>query len=293
MLKPLKTQEPKDSRPARIKLGIEDIKELVANGRRELKEIYDFKPVKVSDGEGLKIILGMTLNGILELNLTTDGVNLLIGAGTGSGKSLLIVSIILQLLHNYKQTECDIYLSDAFNGLNYKAFNPVPNVHLIEKKELDEFLTGILKEVEERTDIFNSASEDVMDIEDYNRERKKKMPYKLVIFDEMYHIPIKSQEAKDIAEIGSKCRKCGIFLIIASQKTTTDRINSDITANFLIRVAMRVANQQESKNVLEDVGAELIDIKGRGILKGVGEFQGFFLNPQSVKMEAQKYWIKK
>ena len=291
MSKQLKTQEPKDMRPARINLEIEDIKELIANGKRELKEQYDFKPIDVKQGEGLKIILGMTLKGVLEVNLTTDGVNLLIGAGTGSGKSLLLINILLQLLHNYSNKSCEIYISDAFDGLNYKSFQKIPNVKFVKKEELGDFLENIKEIVQERTDLFNAENEEIMDIEDYNRGRIKKLPYKVIMFDEMYHISTKSQEAKDIAEIGSKCRKCGIFLIIATQKTTTDRINSDITANFLIRVAMRVANQQESKNVLEDVGAELIDVQGRGILKGMGEFQGFYLTPTQIREECKKYKI--
>ena len=66
-----------------------------------------------------------------------------------------------------------------------------------------------------------------------------------------------------IAQLG---RAAGYHLLIATQRPTSDVITGRIKTNLDTRVALQCSNRQESRNIVETAGAELLQI-GQAIVR--------------------------
>ena len=83
--------------------------------------VKDYKPSK----DGLYVNIGMTTdNKIKNINLC-DLPHLLVAGTTGSGKSVLINSIILQLLENYTPLELELILIDI-KQVEFSIYENIP-----------------------------------------------------------------------------------------------------------------------------------------------------------------------
>ncbi|MBI4510804.1 MAG: DNA translocase FtsK 4TM domain-containing protein [Deltaproteobacteria bacterium] len=89
---------------------------------------------------------------------------------------------------------------------------------------------------------------------------QKKLPFIVVIIDEFADLMM--QAAKEVehsvTRIAQKARACGIHLIIATQRPTTEVITGLIKSNFPSRVAFKVTNKINSIAILEQSGAEAL-----------------------------------
>ena len=65
-----------------------------------------------------------------------------------------------------------------------------------------------------------------------------------------------------IVRLAQKARACGMHIILATQRPTTNIVNGTIKANFPCRIAFRVSSYIDSMTILDSGGAE--DLLGRG-----------------------------
>ncbi len=133
--------------------------------------------------------------------------------------------------------------------------------------------------MERRYQLFSQAG--ARDITRYNaylqKRNEKKLPYIVVIVDEMADLMMASPEEveKHICRLAQMARAVGIHLIIATQRPSVDVITGLIKANFPARIAFAVSSQVDSRVILDVPGADRL--LGRGDM--------LFMAPDASKLE--------
>jgi len=188
--------------------------------------------------------------------------HLLIGGATGSGKSVFLSSLITSLLYKFSPDELRLIVVDP-KRVELTLFDGIP--HLVEPivKEVSDVIMVFqkaLREMERRYDIFAEAG--VRNIAGYNqRFPEKKLPYLVIVVDELADIMLTKQKAQVeamICRLAQLARATGIHLVIATQRPSVDIITGLIKANFPSRIAFAVSTQIDSRVILDTGGAELL-----------------------------------
>ncbi len=209
-----------------------------------------------------------TRNLVFPLGVTTDGKpyyadltkmpHLLIAGATGSGKSVCISSIITSIILKSEPEEVRFLLLDPkrvelsrFEGIPYLLINVI-----VDRKIAIKNLALATKWMEERYKIL--AKEGVRDIESYNKKKKEKMPYIIVIIDEFADLMFTERNKIEyyITRLAQMARAVGIHLIIATQRPSVDVVTGTIKANFPVRVAFRLPSITDSRTIIDSAGAE-------------------------------------
>ena len=198
--------------------------------------------------------------------------HLLIAGTTGSGKSVCVNSIITSLLYNYNPNYVRFILVDP-KMVELQLYNGLPHLLtpvIVDPQIAPMVLKWTMREMERRYYLLSEMN--TRDIERYNekighkkRKDTEKLPYIVVIIDEMADLMMSSKEVEGyITRIAQKSRAVGIHLVVATQRPSVDIITGLIKANFPARVAFQVAQKTDSRTIIDQNGAE--KLLGRGDL---------------------------
>ena len=247
--------------PGRNTIGIE-----IPNGKRDnvlLSEIIG------SDSFGKKeiklpIALGKNISGLPIIADLTSMPHLLIAGTTGSGKSVCINTIITSLLYKHSPENCKLILIDP-KMLELSSYEGIPHLLspvITDAKKATSALSWTVKEMENRYKLM--SSEGVRNIDGYNQKHKLKMPYIVVVVDEMSDLMlISSREIESyVQKLSAMARAAGIHIIMATQRPSVDVITGTIKANFPTRISFQVSSKIDSKTILGEQGAEQLLGKG-------------------------------
>lgn len=280
----------------------------VYKGKLKKANDYPFETVKVPDTNHLYITPAMSLSGPMTINLSSTLPNILLAGTSGSGKSTLVKSIICQLLENYTPSELNLIYMDNKGGVESNLFKNIEHLTTRTKNPFEtiDALIELKKEMFRRMELLEQQN--TTNIIDYNRsvENDQKLPFILAVVDELFSfstLPTSSNNPGEIhtqkvayrvmGEIASMCRAAGIHLMFCTQKPTSDVIPTYITCNCGIRIGLKTSNEQESRNIIEENGLELIDKEcfGAGIIKtgDLTKIQGFWLTDKRVKEICKKH----
>lgn len=212
----------------------------------------------------------------LNLHEKAHGPHGLLAGTTGSGKSEFLQTYILSLAVHFHPHEVAFLLIDYKGGGMAQPFKNMP--HLLgtitniegSKNFSMRALASIKSELKRRQRLFDQHS--VTHINDYTRLYKSgkaelPLPHLFLISDEFAEL--KAEEPDFIKELVSAARigrSLGVHLILATQKPG-GVIDNQIWSNARFRVALKVQNTEDSREILKNGDAASITQTGRGYLQ--------------------------
>ena len=228
-----------------------------------LREIISDKNFKRKDIK-LPIALGKSISGEPITSDLSTMPHLLIAGTTGSGKSVCINTIILSLIYKHTPEICKFILIDP-KMLELSTYEGIPHLLcpvITEAKKAASVLGWVVKEMESRYRLMTKVG--VRNIDGYNEKHKVKMPYIVVIVDEMSDLMlVAGKEIENyIQKLSQMARAAGIHIIMATQRPSVDVITGTIKANFPTRISFQVTSKIDSRTILGEQGAEQLLGKG-------------------------------
>ena len=227
---------------------------------REILESDIFKKAK----SPLTLALGKDIVGAPFVTDLAKLPHLLIAGTTGSGKSVGINAMILSLLYRNSPDELKFVMIDP-KMLEFSIYNDIPHLLtpvITEPKKAIVALNAMVKEMERRYKLM--AKMKVKNIENYNKKSDEKLPYIVIIIDELADLMMTSGKDVEysIARLAQMARASGIHLIVATQRPSVDVVTGLIKANLPSRISFKVGQKIDSKVILDQFGAE--SLLGRG-----------------------------
>ncbi len=257
-------------------LGISQEKTFLDEFKAATREVWT-RNALAEEADWLKVVLGITSGNRkreLAFEAKKDGVHGLIAGGTGSGKSELLMTMIVGLALNYDPSILNFVLVDYKGGGAFKPFETLPHcvdiVTNLNKAAVNRMFAAINAEMRRRQRL--NAETGTKDIVDYRRKNLHKTyesyPHLFVIIDEYSEMiddnPEYKAELESITRVG---RAQGVNLILASQrpKGVTDQMR----ANIKFRLCLRVEELDTSREMLRRPDAALLPngLPGRGYLQ--------------------------
>jgi S-DNA-T family DNA segregation ATPase FtsK/SpoIIIE len=241
--------------PGKAFVGIE-----VPNQKRAivtLKELFLSKEWREHNCK-LPIALGRDVAGVPMVVNLEKMPHLLVAGSTGSGKTIFLNSLIMSLLFSKTPSELKFILIDP-KRVEFTYYNNLPHLLVPVVVDLDKTVSTLkwtVAEMERRYKIFQEVHK--RDIDVYNQTQEEKMPYIVVIIDELADLMAlaASEVEAQIVRIAQMARATGIHLVLATQRPSVDVITGLIKANVTARIAFAVASQVDSRTILDMGGAE-------------------------------------
>jgi S-DNA-T family DNA segregation ATPase FtsK/SpoIIIE len=261
--------------PGQKAVGIEVPNRKAADVR--LHSIITSKEWK-STGEPLPFAIGKDIAGQAVIGELNKMPHLLIAGQIGSGKSVMINTLLSSLLYHNSPSEMKLILVDP-KQVEMAPYEDIP--HLItpvitEPEKTISALKWAVNEMERRYKLL--AEHKVRDIKTYNdmlRNGKKTitvtdkeghdqqhengaMPYIVIVIDELADLMMVAARDVEalIVRLAQKARAVGVHLVLATQRPSVDVITGLIKANVPARIAFTVASQIDSRTILDQMGAE-------------------------------------
>lgn len=273
-----------------IACGVESVDIRIVNGEviiyvpNKDRKIVDFKDAwiwflkdeKVNSME-LPILLGMDAEGNNSAIDLAEQPHILIAGSTGSGKSIFESSIIAAIATKKSKEELEIYAVDT-KRVDLTLFAELPHMKRMAKTANEWYIliNQIYSTVQIRNELFEQSQ--VRNIREYNNISEKRLPYILVIIDELADLiekdKINQEEWKrnkeepetkvidSLRRLIQICRASGVHIIACTQRTSVDIISGTVKANFPTRISLRLPSSVDSRVILGQNGAE--NLLGKG-----------------------------
>jgi S-DNA-T family DNA segregation ATPase FtsK/SpoIIIE len=227
--------------------------------------------------KSLAVPLGARAEGdyvYLNLHEKAHGPHGLVAGTTGSGKSEIIQSYILSLAVNFHPYEVAFLLIDYKGGGMAGLFKNLPHllgtITNLDGAQSMRAMASIKSELARRQAIFNKYN--VNHINSYNQlfkngEAKEPLPHLFLISDEFAEL--KKEQPEFMSELISTARigrSLGVHLILATQKPS-GVVDDQIWSNSKFKLALKVQNEADSKEILKTPDAANITQPGRAYLQ--------------------------
>ncbi len=264
-------------------------------------EVPNTRPAKVTLGdvfgeypEGndwtLPVGLGKDISGRAVFFDLADMPHLLVAGTTGSGKSVMLNSLLTSLLLTTDPRQVKMVLVDP-KRVELSYFGRIP--HLItpvvtDVKKAANALTWAVSEMERRYEVLEKTG--ARSLEGYNVRSETPMPYVVIVIDELADLMMAAATKVEdaVIRIAQKARAVGLHLVVATQRPSVDVITGMIKANVPSRIAFAVSSQVDSRVILDSVGAESLLGMGDMLFKPVSAMrasrvQGAFISEAEVE----------
>ena len=277
--------------PGKATVGIE-----VPNNKRELislRQVLESEEFRTLNSP-LPVPLGKDVSGRIKAVALDSMPHLLIAGSTGSGKSVMLNSVIMSILFKSTPEEVRMIMIDP-KRVELGVYEGVPHLLtpvITDPERATNALRNAVLEMERRYKLL--ASESVRNIEQFNQvvrqrlERPQRLfeaepagaleplPYIVIVIDELADLMMMERANVEgaIKRLAHKARATGMHLVVATQRPSVDVITGIIKANFPARISFRVATRVDSRTILDVMGAE--HLLGRGDM--------LFLPPGSARL---------
>jgi DNA segregation ATPase FtsK/SpoIIIE, S-DNA-T family len=268
--------------PGKPTVGIE-----VPNSRREvisLRQIIESDDFQEAPSR-LTFALGKDISGRIRITELEKMPHLLIAGSTGSGKSVMLNTMIMSILYKSTPDEVRMIMVDP-KRVELGIYDGIPHLLtpvITDAKKAVNALRNAVIEMERRLKLL--ASYGVRNIDQFNKKvrtlrekpmtlfpdpeepvlpEEKPLPCILIVIDELADLMMLERAGveESVIRLAQMARAVGIHLVLATQRPSVDVITGLIKANFPARVSFRVATRVDSRTVLDVMGAEHLLGKG-------------------------------
>lgn len=284
--------------PGKPYIGIE-----VPNKKREMVRLIELlNTEKFKDPKAqISMAMGKDIGGKPIITDLARAPHMLVAGTTGSGKSVLVNSMLLSMLLKYTPNELRMILIDP-KQLELANYNDIP--HLLtpvvtDMTEAASALSWCVAEMERRYQLMSLLK--VRKLNEFNKKviaaeksgnpmldplwrpndsvsisqapKLKTLPMIVIVADEFADMimQVGKQAEELITRLAQKSRAAGIHLMLATQRPSVDVITGLIKANIPVRAALRVNSKVDSRTILDSGGAE--DMLGNGDMLFLGPGQ--------------------
>ncbi|MGM8885151.1 DNA translocase FtsK 4TM domain-containing protein [Psychrobacter sp. 1U2] len=284
--------------PGKPYIGIE-----VPNKQREMVRLIELlNTEKYKDPSAqISMAMGKDIGGKPIITDLARAPHMLVAGTTGSGKSVLVNSMLLSMLLKYTPNELRLILIDP-KQLELANYNEIP--HLLtpvvtDMTEAASSLSWCVAEMERRYQLMSLLK--VRKLNEFNKKvlaaekagkpmldplwrpndnvsidqapKLKTLPMIVIVADEFADMimQVGKQAEELITRLAQKSRASGIHLMLATQRPSVDVITGLIKANIPVRAALRVNSKVDSRTILDSGGAE--DMLGNGDMLFLGPGQ--------------------
>jgi len=226
-------------------------------------------------GLGPRAVVGLGMDGIVDVDLDREGPHIAIIGTTGSGKSEFLRQLVVSMALNGAPSDVSFVLIDYKGGSAFDACADLPHVVGVvtdlDSGMADRVLFGLRAELHRRESVLRAAR--VSDVRDFHSrpseaggERCNSGLSRLVVMiDEVAALREEVPEfVPALAAIAQRGRSLGIHLIVASQRSNA--LSADVLANASIRIALRVQSATDSQDIIGSDRAVFIDRQRPGRL---------------------------
>jgi S-DNA-T family DNA segregation ATPase FtsK/SpoIIIE len=228
--------------------------------------------------EPLAFAVGKDISGDAVVGELNKMPHLLIAGQTGSGKSVMINTLLTSLLYRNSPSDMKLILVDP-KQVEMAPYEDIPHLLtpvITEPEKTISALKWAVNEMERRYKLL--AEEKIRDIRSYNKKIQSgnakvsvadsdgnaqqvddgAMPYIVIVIDELADLMMVAARDVEalIVRLAQKARAVGIHLVLATQRPSVDVITGLIKANIPARIAFTVASQIDSRTILDQIGAE-------------------------------------
>lgn len=269
--------------PGKPTVGIE-----VPNSRREvisLRQVLESEEFAKSPS-ALTISMGKDISGRIKVAALDAMPHLLMAGSTGSGKSVMLNTMIMSILYKATPDQVRMIMVDP-KRVELGIYEGIPHLLtpvITDPRKATNALKNAVFEMERRLKLL--ASHGVRNIDQFNRkihqlqhvprslfdeetqvrleEPLEPLPHILIIIDELADLMMLERAGveESVTRLAQMARAVGMHLVLATQRPSVDVITGLIKANFPARVSFRVATRVDSRIILDVMGAE--HLLGRG-----------------------------
>jgi len=235
--------------------------------------------------EPLSFAIGKDIAGDAMIGELNKMPHLLIAGQTGSGKSVMINTLLTSLLYRNSPSDMRLILVDP-KQVEMAPYEDIPHLLtpiITEPEKTISALKWAVNEMERRYSLL--AEQKLRDIRTFNQKNTEEaMPYIVIVIDELADLMMVAKRDVEalVVRLAQKARAVGIHLVLATQRPSVDVITGLIKANVPARIAFTVASQVDSQTILDQGGAE----------KLLGQGDMLLLTPQMNKpRRIQGAWV--
>ncbi len=213
---------------------------------------------------------------VLTFSAKADGVHGIIAGSTGSGKSELLMTLIIGLALNFNPDVLNFVLVDYKGGSAFEPFKRLPHkvdiVTNLDQSATARVFASIIAELDRRQKLNTYTNS--KDIVHYRRKglnldpERPPYPHLFIIIDEFAEMISGNAEYKaQLESITRLGRALGVTLILAAQRPVG--VTDQMRANIKFRICLRVETPDDSREVLRRSDAAFLPpgIPGRGYLQ--------------------------
>ena len=221
--------------------------------------------------------IGLSADGVVEIDLVRDGPHALIAGTTGSGKSELLRTLVVSMAARCSPDDLTFVLIDYKGGSTFDACADLPHTvgmvtdlddHLAERA-----LVSLEAEIRRRERLLRDAGVDSLEA---HRETGSGVPLPrlVVVIDEFAAMAAELPGfLTSLVGVAQRGRSLGIHLILATQRPA-GVVNDEIRANTNLRIALRLQDRSDATDIVGDAQPSLFPrgTPGRAMMRlGPGE----------------------
>ncbi|MDQ4213454.1 FtsK/SpoIIIE domain-containing protein [Microbacterium sp. ASV81] len=220
----------------------------------------------------LRAVFGHAGSEPFSLDLRADGPHALVGGTTGAGKSEFLQSWVLAMAAAHSPDRLTFLFVDYKGGAAFADCVQLPHTvglvtdlspHLVRRA-----LESLRAELRHREHVLNAAG--AKDLASMEKSGDPACPPSLVIVvDEFAALVQEVPEFVDgVVDVAQRGRSLGLHLVLATQRPA-GVIKDNLRANTNLRIALRMADAEDSADILGDQMAAFFDpsVPGRGAVK--------------------------